>query len=163
MPLSHPTPRPSGVGTRIIRLAAPALKACYTHGAAVVVRNESDQVLMVRQSWRERGRWGLPGGFLSLGEDPIDGAMRELREETGVTCARERLTQLLAYKQPWARHFDHIFGLTVTGDGTIETRSREIKEQGWFHLDAIEDTPKLTAAANDAFVRLSAAGLLGKQ
>ena len=29
------------------------------------------------------GTWGIPGGALHLGEDPLDGALRELVEETG--------------------------------------------------------------------------------
>jgi 8-oxo-dGTP diphosphatase len=32
------------------------------------------------------GRWGLPGGVLELGETVGEGAMRELREETGVVA-----------------------------------------------------------------------------
>ncbi|MGH7039642.1 MAG: NUDIX hydrolase, partial [Stellaceae bacterium] len=32
------------------------------------------------------GRWGFPGGVLELGETVAQGAMRELREETGVVA-----------------------------------------------------------------------------
>ena len=30
------------------------------------------------------GKWTLPGGGLEFGEDPVDGVLRELREETGL-------------------------------------------------------------------------------
>ena len=30
------------------------------------------------------GQWTLPGGGLDFGEDPLDGVLRELREETGL-------------------------------------------------------------------------------
>jgi 8-oxo-dGTP diphosphatase len=33
-----------------------------------------------------QGRWGFPGGVLELGETVADGAMRELREETGIVA-----------------------------------------------------------------------------
>jgi 8-oxo-dGTP diphosphatase len=52
---------------------------------AVVLRG--DRVLIVqRKQQPNAGRWGFPGGVLELGETVFDGAMRELREETGVTA-----------------------------------------------------------------------------
>ncbi|MGA8401337.1 MAG: NUDIX domain-containing protein, partial [Stellaceae bacterium] len=50
---------------------------------AVVLRG--DEVLIVqRKQQPNAGRWGFPGGVLELGETVFEGAMRELREETGV-------------------------------------------------------------------------------
>jgi 8-oxo-dGTP diphosphatase len=68
---------------RILRLAA-----------AVVVHD--DRVLTVRRSFTERflpGAWGIPCGKLEPGERPGDGALRELKEETG-------LLGLLLYQTP---------------------------------------------------------------
>ena len=50
---------------------------------AVVIREE--RVLVVRRANPPiRGRWGFPGGVLELGETVAEGAMRELKEETGI-------------------------------------------------------------------------------
>lgn len=50
---------------------------------AVVLRGE--RALVVRRANPPLpGRWGFPGGVLELGETVAAGAMRELREETGV-------------------------------------------------------------------------------
>jgi 8-oxo-dGTP diphosphatase len=54
--------------------------------AAAVVMHD-DQVLLVRRSLTERflpGVWGIPCGKLNPGEDPAIGALRELKEETGL-------------------------------------------------------------------------------
>jgi 8-oxo-dGTP diphosphatase len=52
---------------------------------AVVLRGE--RALVVRRGRPPMaGRWGFPGGLLELGETIAEGAMRELREETGVVA-----------------------------------------------------------------------------
>ena len=53
-------------------------------GAFVVVVDASNQkIVLVKHSYGER-KWGLPGGGLENGENPTDGAIREVREETGL-------------------------------------------------------------------------------
>src|ERR1700747_2764685 len=50
---------------------------------AIVMRG--DRVLVVRRANPPLlGRWGFPGGVLELGETVAQGAMRELKEETGI-------------------------------------------------------------------------------
>ena len=41
-------------------------------------------LLTVRAREPEKGRLDLPGGFLEVGEHPVDGLVREVREELGV-------------------------------------------------------------------------------
>ena len=59
--------------------------------AAVVVFDKADRVLVLRRSetdgWMP-GRWDLPGGMLEPGEPEMDGALRELYEETGLRNLR---------------------------------------------------------------------------
>ncbi|MGW7662737.1 NUDIX hydrolase [Streptomyces sp. NPDC054756] len=55
--------------------------------AAAVVMDEDRRVLLVRRSVKERFLprvWGVPCGKLEPGERPEDGALRELKEETGL-------------------------------------------------------------------------------
>jgi len=52
-----------------------------THSAGGVVLNRKGQVLVVNQ----RGRsWSLPKGHLEEGEEVLDGARREIYEESGL-------------------------------------------------------------------------------
>ena len=54
-------------------------------GVAAVVIDARGRLLLVKRGRPPRtGSWGLPGGLLDLGERLVDGARREVYEETGV-------------------------------------------------------------------------------
>ncbi|HZC73723.1 MAG TPA: NUDIX hydrolase [Jatrophihabitans sp.] len=137
-------------GTRVIRLFAWLAKAKYTHGAIVIVRNESGDVLLVQERLRERQYWGLPGGFMRVHETPLRAAVRELREEVGLEIAESALERLDEYHQPWAWHYDHLFALTVHPPNATGGTSRELRGHGWFPAN---DLPPLTRAADYALSR----------
>ena len=75
-------PRPSGgttcplCGRSWYRNSAPSV------GAAIV--REGKALVTVRAREPEKGRIDVPGGFLKVGEHPVDGLVRESREELGV-------------------------------------------------------------------------------
>lgn len=54
--------------------------------AAYAWVEDGDRLLLVRIAPHEAaaGLWMLPGGGLDFGEDPADGVLRELTEETGL-------------------------------------------------------------------------------
>jgi 8-oxo-dGTP diphosphatase len=56
---------------------------------AVVLRGngpDAKALIVQRAQQPNAGRWGFPGGVLELGETVAEGAMRELREETGIVA-----------------------------------------------------------------------------
>lgn len=57
------------------------------------------QVLLVKRGIEPyKGKWAFPGGFLKLDESAREGALRELREETGLTDAY--IKQLHTFSEP---------------------------------------------------------------
>jgi len=64
--------------------------------ALVVVDPEERILLVLRNEEPKKGWWCLPGGFLELGEGPEEGALRELKEETGLSGRIEELLGLTA-------------------------------------------------------------------
>jgi ADP-ribose pyrophosphatase YjhB (NUDIX family) len=71
--------------------------------AAYAWIERGDTVLLCRIAGPDiaAGQWTLPGGGLDFGEDPVDGVLRELREETGlVGTVRELLGVRSAILEP---------------------------------------------------------------
>ena len=56
-------------------------------GVGVVVRKGGKVLLIKRAKAPRRGKWSLPGGMQELGETVAAAAVREVKEETGVTIA----------------------------------------------------------------------------
>jgi 8-oxo-dGTP diphosphatase len=60
----------------------------------VVITGE--RVLLARRGGQPaRGEWSIPGGLLEAGETLIEGVVRELREETGLTVRVVELIEVL--------------------------------------------------------------------
>lgn len=50
----------------------------------VVVINKDGDVLLIQRS--DNGNWAIPGGAIDLGESLTQAAIRETKEESGITC-----------------------------------------------------------------------------
>lgn len=93
----------------------------------LAVRASDGAILLVKSSYRRT--WGLPGGFLEPGEDPVDGGTRELREETSATLHNPRL--IVRWKRRY--HTDHLIAGVITN--TPVATSWEIRDMRWLALE----------------------------
>ena len=73
-------------------------------GAAAVVLDDHDRVLLVRHTYG-RFNWELPGGASEPRESFAQTALRELREETSLEAVAERLTGIYYEPETDAHHF----------------------------------------------------------
>ena len=60
-------------------------------GVAAIVLSDEGVLLAKRMNEPSKGRWGLPGGVVELGEGVEDALIREVEEETGVIVHPTRL------------------------------------------------------------------------
>ena len=68
-------------------------------GVGVIVRDSQGFILLEKRS--DCSTWGLPGGKIEPGESAMDAAVREVKEETGLTIVIERM--LGVYSEPESR------------------------------------------------------------
>ena len=104
-------------------------------GVVAVVLDERDRVLMVRRS--DSGEWALTTGCLEPGEQPSDGAVREVFEETGVRARVERLLSVEALDLSVAPNGDQVYWLAIglrcrLVEGEARVNDDESVEVGWF-------------------------------
>ena len=59
--------------------------------ASGIVANDRNEVLLVKN---HRDEWGWTGGQVEVGENLIESAIREIREESGVTARIDRLVAI---------------------------------------------------------------------
>lgn len=56
----------------------------WVGGVRVVITDDSERILMVRQHHEDKDIWMVPGGGIEEGENSIEAAIREAKEETGL-------------------------------------------------------------------------------
>ena len=110
-------------------------------GGACVLFDADGRVLLVRHTYG-RLNWEVPGGGAEPDESPDETAIREIREETGLDVALERLTGVYYETGPSPGHDHgpilHFVFLARALDGREPiAQPPEIGEVGWWPLDAL--------------------------
>jgi ADP-ribose pyrophosphatase YjhB (NUDIX family) len=98
-------------------------------GVSVVVTNLAGDVLLLKHSYGP-AVWALPGGGLGKGEDPLEAARREVREELGVELARLESVGSLEEVLSGSPHTAYIF--TGICDRQPRPDAREVVEARFF-------------------------------
>lgn len=118
------------------------------------------RLLLVQHQKGERSYWLLPGGGLEAGETMFDCATREVREETGLTVAPERLVFVSeSIAPPGGRHILNVLvKAQLVGGHLAPPVGDVISEVAWVPLEQLAEltlhpplAPALLEAANEGF------------
>lgn len=104
----------------------------------VLVLNEQNETLLVR-SWFSHQKWSLPGGGIKSTEIPVEAAVRETFEETGLRIGVHDMHELGTFTNPNPKAGYTVACYTVKipkRDPNIARQHRlEMLDVSWFPLD----------------------------
>ena len=104
-----------------------------TVGAIIV--NDNGRVMLLNHEFRTGSGWGIPGGFMEAGEQPLEALRRELREEIGVELDAAELVGVRTLKRP--QQVEIHFRCRLREAAKATPQSMEIKSVGWFDPSAL--------------------------
>lgn len=113
--------------------AAPAANSIVV-AASAFVQDDAGRILMIQRS--DNGLWAIPGGAQDVGESVVSTAIREVREETGISIEVAGLVgiysdpgHVIAYDDGEVRQeFSVCFrGRPVRGTVTASTESKRVE------------------------------------
>jgi ADP-ribose pyrophosphatase YjhB (NUDIX family) len=99
--------------------------------------NDQGQILLCKHTYRRLQQWGVPGGYVKSGEDPVDTLRRELCEETGLSAQEIRL--LLVENSKEERKI--ILTYLCTGVSGTFIPNEEVSMIKYFDIDALPAFP----------------------
>lgn len=114
------------------------------HACAIVLIRRDDQLLLIRKPEWAKGRFGLVAGFLDVGESLEECAIREAREETGVTI--NNLRYITSQSWPFPSQLMVGFVADYAG-GDIALTDDEVEEARWFIVDDLPIMPSSRSIA----------------
>lgn len=108
----------------------------------IIVCNEHSEVLLVKGTISD-WRWSLPGGGIEINEDPLIAAVRELKEETGITVNQSLVTKkaVLSKGEKGVPYTAHIYQVMVAKDALPNdpVNTLEIADIRWFAMDLLPE------------------------
>jgi ADP-ribose pyrophosphatase YjhB (NUDIX family) len=99
------------------------------------------RILLVRRA--DNGKWAMPGGALEVGETPSEGVVREVKEETGVSCRPIALVGVFDSRLCGTvsrHHLYHFVFLCEPIAGTeaeLPSHDFEVLETAWFREEEL--------------------------
>jgi ADP-ribose pyrophosphatase YjhB (NUDIX family) len=110
-----------------------------------VVGNDDGEILLVQRA--DSGIWLYPTGWADIGYSPSEVAVKEVSEETGITCEPVRLLSVIDGQRMGFSRFGMymlLFYCRATG-GELRPHPLETSDVGWFGPESL---PEATAGAS---------------
>ena len=110
-----------------------ATQTRFTVTAGALIFNDAGQVLLLKHRFRAGSGWGIPGGFLEVGEQPEEALRRELREEIGLEVKNVEIFTARSFKKP--RQVEILFRCHANAE--VKPRTMEVEHAEWFSVQEL--------------------------
>ena len=118
---------------RIRRWSMRATQARFTVTAGALIFNDRGEVLLLKHRFRTGSGWGIPGGFLEIGEQPEEALRRELREEVGLELEKVEIFTARSFDKP--RQVEILFCCRANTE--VKPRTIEVERAEWFSVQSL--------------------------
>ena len=113
-------------------------------GTAVAIFNSNGEILLQK---RRDGIWGVPGGFIELGESTEEAGRREVFEETGIEIGKLDLVGVFSGKQHYVKlpNGDEFYPVTIAyvskeiKGGILKADGTETTEATFFNVNQLPE------------------------
>jgi 8-oxo-dGTP diphosphatase len=109
--------------------------ARFTVTAGGLIFNDAGEILLLKHRFRAGSGWGVPGGFLEAGEQPIDALRREMCEEIGLELKDIEIFGVRSFKK--VRQVEVLF--RCRANGAVTPRTMEVERAEWFSVQSLPD------------------------
>ncbi len=108
-------------------------------GVALILEKDGKALLVHRKGAHGAGTWSTPGGHLEFGESPETCAVRETKEEVGVTASAPKFLAITNdVFESEGKHYITIWMRSNNFTGLpYPAAVEEVAEWGWFGWDAL--------------------------
>ena len=108
----------------------------------IPLKKEADQWKVFMVKLASGSHWGFPKGHPEAGEEPMQTALRELEEESSLTCSRllskEPLIESYMYKKDEKIIQKSVFYYLIEASGEFKIQEGEILDGNWFSFEQAE-------------------------
>ena len=107
--------------------------------AKVILINSQNEIAMAKvKRGFFSGHWTLPGGFVDYAEHPVEGAVREVKEELGVSVEIDQkdIVQIAEriFTSEGIQFLSFTYKCYIDGDVQFNPKADEIEEARWFPM-----------------------------
>tara|TARA_B100000405_G_scaffold272384_1_gene212336 strand:+ start:1096 stop:1806 length:711 start_codon:yes stop_codon:yes gene_type:complete len=107
--------------------------------AKVILINSQNEIAMAKvKRGFFSGHWTLPGGFVDYAEHPVEGAVREVKEELGVSVEidEKNIVQIAEriFTSEGVQFLSFTYKCHIEGDVQFNPKADEIEEARWFSM-----------------------------
>ena len=108
-------------------------------GVASLIQFKGKYLLILRKGKHGRLTWSPPGGHVDFGESPVKTAIREAKEEVGITASKPKFIGITndIFKTTQKHYITLWFLLKVKKPSQIIIQSNEVIKADWFPVNKL--------------------------
>jgi len=115
-----------------------------TFGVVGAIIEKNGKILLVKEAKKEQdtGKWNHPAGWIEIGENPIEGVKREVKEEAGLEFSPTHILGIYSLARKDLNPIHHPIKIIFIGDiSNKETKelADDVSEKKWFAPEKIEE------------------------